>query len=351
MSPHADRSRVISDSPRPFRGLGRWAHTRLVLLAFVAGLLAALLTSGCSDDVAEAPAAEPAPVAEPERAVAVEQSESVPEPEPQPDPPPTPGESEAVSAALREWGASISTIRYDGQFSIRSGVSTTAGRSRVARDLAADRFWVQVEWPALAGALGRELIADFLDVDGEPYMVARFGDGSSPQWIPLNPDELDPAALTFLTFVARAAGQNDALNAAWLEQRLSCAAEGLGQLSPVEEESGPVWRLGCRATIEDVSALDGPAERFALLLIEEFVGDWETLRTLQDDESGLPDGDPNSVEDLTITAALSAAISRETGAPLSVVVTIRATEGESRIDLSAVFTLVGTNRPISFPEP
>ena len=134
-------------------------------------------------------------------------------------------ETEAALAALREWGASVSTIRYSGRFSIRTGVRTSSGRSDVVWDLVEDRFWVQVESSDLTRVIERELVTHFLDVEGEPYMVLTLDDGSEPQWLALNDLDLDETARAFLDFVARIAGRNQALSTGWLEERMTCAAD------------------------------------------------------------------------------------------------------------------------------
>ena len=103
--------------------------------------------------------------------------------------------------------------------------------------------------------------------------------------------------------------------------------------------------------VEDDGAVDDPAEQFALALIEEFIGDEQTLRALLADESGLPDGNPGSPARLAITAALTVAISRDNGAPLSAAISIRAVEQETNLNISAVFTLIEINRTITFPTP
>ena len=330
----------------------------LTLLAAV--LVGAALVAGCGDDIPAAPVddesvAQTAPIAETADPPLVEQEQTEPaeqtQAEPEQQPEPAVDETDAALAALREWAASVSTIRYSGRFSIRTGTSTNSGRSDVVWDLVEDRFWVQVESPDITGAAGRELVAHFLDVEGEPYIVMTSDDGSEPQWFALDDLELDESGRAFLDFVARMSGQNHALGAAWLEQRMTCAADGLGRLSVGEEESGPVWRLGCRVEVEDDGAIDDPAEQFAVALIEEFIGAEQTLRTLLADESGLPDGDPDSPAGLVITAALTVAISRDSGAPLSVAISIEAAEHETNLNISAVFTLIEINRAITFPTP
>lgn len=345
---------------RRVRKIGTGLAVWMQKMGWFAALLVAVLVAGCGDDLPAAPAddqsttqaapvaepAEPAPV-EQQRAELVEQTE--PEPEEQPEP--AVDETDTALAALREWGASVSTIRYSGRFSIRTGLSTYSGRSDVFWDLVADRFWVQVESPGITGAAGRELVAHFLDVEGEPYVVMTSDDGSEPQWLALNDLDLDESGRAFLDFVARIGGRNHALSADWLEARMACAANGLGRLSAGEEESGPVWRLGCRVELTDDGAIDDPAEQFALALIEAFIGDEEMLRALLSDESGLPDGNPGSPEEAVITAVLSAAISRETGAPLSVAIAIEAVEQEANLNISAVFSLIEINRAITFPTP
>ena len=329
-------------------------------MGWFAALLVAVLAAGCGDDLPAAPAddqstAQTAPVAEPAEPAPVEQEQVEPleqaTPEPEEQPEPAVDETDTALAALREWGASVSTIRYSGRFSIRTGVSTNSGRSDVFWDLVADRFWVQMESPDLTGITGRELVTHFLEVEGEPYMVLTSDDGSEPQWFALNDLDLDSSRRAFLDFVTRIGGRNHALSADWLEERMACAANGLGRLSAGEEESGPVWRLSCRVELTDDGAIDDPAEQFALALIEAFIGDEEMLRALLADESGLPDGNPGSPGEVVITAVLSAAISRETGAPLSVAIAIEAVEQEANLNISAVYTLIEINRTITFPTP